>query len=286
LRLSSVSLGCWFAQGRLRIHAGPNLSSYLIRQRFEGSCEYRLAGESVLLSSRWSVVQSPEDVADITGGETSDILGFSIDADAVVREMEARLGHTLGAPLRFAPAMNMQTAPARAFRAELLRLCGKLDQNPMRYPVSSLAVRQMERNLVSLLVEGQRSNYTRLLHREKHGSPSQVRYVEEYIREHASQPMSLGDLAVLAGVSARTLQFSFRKSRGCTPMQFLRATRLDRVRQDLLAERCSSVTCIATKWGFLHFGRFAADYRSRFGEPPSATLRRGKLQLSSKNAVS
>jgi AraC-like DNA-binding protein len=32
------------------------------------------------------------------------------------------------------------------------------------------------------------------------------------------------------------------------------------------------VSEIALRWGFGHFGRFAAEYRRRFGESPSQTL--------------
>ena len=32
------------------------------------------------------------------------------------------------------------------------------------------------------------------------------------------------------------------------------------------------------KWGFCHLGRFAVEYRRRFGESPSQTLRRGQTQ--------
>jgi transcriptional regulator GlxA family with amidase domain len=30
---------------------------------------------------------------------------------------------------------------------------------------------------------------------------------------------------------------------------------------------------VARKWGFGHYGRFAADYARRFGRKPSETLR-------------
>ena len=37
-----------------------------------------------------------------------------------------------------------------------------------------------------------------------------------------------------------------------------------------------SITEIAGRWGFSHMGRFAVEYRKRFGEPPSQTLRRAR----------
>jgi AraC family transcriptional regulator, ethanolamine operon transcriptional activator len=38
----------------------------------------------------------------------------------------------------------------------------------------------------------------------------------------------------------------------------------------------ADVTSVAIRYGFSHFGRFSAYYRSAFGEPPSATLRLGR----------
>jgi AraC-like DNA-binding protein len=34
-----------------------------------------------------------------------------------------------------------------------------------------------------------------------------------------------------------------------------------------------SVAALAARWGFTHLGRFAVDYRRRFGTYPSQTLR-------------
>ena len=35
-----------------------------------------------------------------------------------------------------------------------------------------------------------------------------------------------------------------------------------------------SVTELATRWGFFQLGRFATEYRKRYGECPGDTLRR------------
>ena len=60
-------------------------------------------------------------------------------------------------------------------------------------------------------------------------------------------------------------------------MTYLRHLRLHRVRAELAdASRTRSpaaVTTVASRWGFVHFGRFAQQYRQLFGESPSQTLR-------------
>ena len=49
------------------------------------------------------------------------------------------------------------------------------------------------------------------------------------------------------------------------------------MRETLLeSEPENSVSAIAARWGFDHFGRFAVEYRRRFGERPSDTLKQRK----------
>jgi transcriptional regulator GlxA family with amidase domain len=97
------------------------------------------------------------------------------------------------------------------------------------------------------------------------------------MRANAHLPLSLGDICEAAGVNARTLQHSFRKKRGCTPMQFLRSVRMQEVRAGLMQPtESTSVTGEAARWGFLHFGRFSQGYRTVYGELPSETLRRSR----------
>jgi AraC-like DNA-binding protein len=83
------------------------------------------------------------------------------------------------------------------------------------------------------------------------------------------------DLAAELGISLRALELGFRRELGTTPHQYVRASRLGRVHEELAradAER-TTVSAIANKWGFAHHSRFARAYRELFGESPAQTLR-------------
>jgi AraC-like DNA-binding protein len=106
-------------------------------------------------------------------------------------------------------------------------------------------------------------------------SALRVRQVVEHIHAHAALPLTPAGLARVADVSVRTLQETFQRHVGTTPMAYVRQVRLDRAREALLAAVPGTVTVadVARSWGFAHLGRFSAEYRRRFGERPSDTLR-------------
>lgn len=89
------------------------------------------------------------------------------------------------------------------------------------------------------------------------------------------EPLGVADLAARTGVPPEVLRDAFMKVVGVGPGNWLRSRRLDGARRDLLQARRTGATVseIATKWGFWHFGRFAATYAEYFGEAPSATAR-------------
>jgi AraC-like DNA-binding protein len=104
-----------------------------------------------------------------------------------------------------------------------------------------------------------------------------VRRAAKYIGEHLDDAMTIGDVAAAAGVTHRTLYKHFHDMRGTSPMRYARDCRFAHVHEALLqAGPEDSVTTIAVQWGFCHLGRFSVEYRKRYGEMPSATLRRGR----------
>jgi transcriptional regulator GlxA family with amidase domain len=101
-----------------------------------------------------------------------------------------------------------------------------------------------------------------------------VRQAAEYLEANLARRVRLAQLVSLTGVSGRSIQLGFQRHRGCSPLAFLRARRLEQARTMLLLGIPSTVTDVALACGFEHLSRFAALYRSRFGELPVETRER------------
>jgi len=107
-------------------------------------------------------------------------------------------------------------------------------------------------------------------------TPQRLRRALEFTDEHAGEPISLNEIAAAAQLSPRGLQAAFRRHLDTTPLVHLRSVRMERARRDLENAEPgdgSSVAAVAARWGFAHLGRFAIEYRRRFGVHPSQTLR-------------
>lgn len=98
--------------------------------------------------------------------------------------------------------------------------------------------------------------------------------LERWIDEHLGEDLTLDRLCGVAGVSSRPVQRAFLSVRGQTPLEYVHARRLAAVRRQLeSAPSNASISSIALDYGFRHLGRFAAEYRTAYGESPSETLR-------------
>lgn len=94
-----------------------------------------------------------------------------------------------------------------------------------------------------------------------------------YIENHATDSLSLNDLAKEANVTPRALQYAFRQYYQTTPMRYLRQQKLRKVNQALKSKSKEiNVTQAAISSGFTNLGVFARYYQEAFGELPSRTL--------------
>ena len=103
-----------------------------------------------------------------------------------------------------------------------------------------------------------------------------LRRAKDYIHAHLDRPLSLAEIARQACVSPRTLELVFKRHGEASPLAYARRQRLQAAHAALRAVaregRSASVTDVALAHGFVHMGRFSAQYRAQFGCLPSQTL--------------
>ena len=182
-------------------------------------------------------------------------------------------GRARGAPV-FGEALSLATPAGRRLRRTIDALLAEnaIDDEDTRGAPSG--PRQIEQMLFAQLLAAAEHDLPCEAERWP-GAPYYVKRAEEFIAANLENDVGLVDIVASAGVSMRTLYYGFRRCRGMGPIAWLKRLRLDRAHADLEAADPASVTVteIAAKWGFLHQGKFAAQYRARFGATPSETLR-------------
>jgi adenylate cyclase len=105
--------------------------------------------------------------------------------------------------------------------------------------------------------------------------PYDLKKAVEFIRKEGGRKISMTDLVAHCGVAERTLRKHFSAFMAVSPLEYWRRFRLAAAREELLkGSNGTSVTEVAIRFGFNHFGRFSEQYRRCFGERPSTTLRR------------
>jgi AraC family transcriptional regulator len=125
---------------------------------------------------------------------------------------------------------------------------------------------------------------TRLTSGNEHNPPLWLRQVREALHEQFAEPLSLANIAGLAGVHAAHLAKMFRKHYGCTLGEYIRRLRLEYAAQ-LLARSEKTLSAIALAAGFYDQSHFANLFKHRFGITPGvfrASLRTRRASVSAK----
>lgn len=204
-------------------------------------------------------------------------LALFIDQRKIANHLTDMLERPVNGNLEFHPCVDLARGPGLALMQLVETACdGLRGDAPLRQ--SPLALASLGDAITHLILEAAPHRYSALLATPAPlPAPRHVKWAIEFMHAHISEPISINDIAAAARVSVRTLQQGFRQFRMTTPMAYLHEIRLTAAHQDLMnTDEAQSVADIALKWGFTHLGRFAADYKKRFGILPSQTLRGGK----------
>jgi AraC-like DNA-binding protein len=201
-----------------------------------------------------------------------------VEERAMAAHLTRLLGRSLNRPLAFEPEFNMATEAAMRWHTAVQLIHTEV------FHEGSLIQRgqgigAVEELVMSSLLQLQPSNY-----HEEFLTPVQsdqrravVQNAMDYIDDHLAERITMDAVAKAVHMSVRSIQQGFREELGMSPMSFVRERRLERVHEELtdaLPADGVTVTQVAERWGFHHLGSFALEYRKRWGEAPSETLRR------------
>ncbi|MET0473431.1 MAG: AraC family transcriptional regulator [Mycobacterium sp.] len=195
------------------------------------------------------------------------------------RSLESHLTELLGAPVQsaidFDFGLDLSTPAGASLLASVEFFLQELDR-PGGIADMPLARDQLESFIMSqLLVAGSHPYRGDMLAEPGQVKLGRLKPVVDFIEMNADEPLTPAELARAGNVSVRTLHASFQRCFGMSPMSYVRKVRLEHVHDELVSRHDPElrVTEVATRWGFFHLGRFAQQYKERFGESPSDTLR-------------
>jgi AraC-like DNA-binding protein len=90
---------------------------------------------------------------------------------------------------------------------------------------------------------------------------------------------TISEMCLVAHVSERRLRQAFTDTFEVPPLRYFRHRSLSRARSVFVSREGVDLTVseVATDLGFRNYGRFASQYRSAYGELPSATLNNTRM---------
>jgi AraC-like DNA-binding protein len=257
--------------------ATDSRADYWIQLPVRGTVEATQGGHAIACDARTAAATSPTGARVIRAPEASARIQLSLTGPGLMRQLAALLGDWPHEPLELAPAIDLTRGYGRSLAAQVALAVAEFEeQGGARWAAPVIC--QFEQLLMTrLLLEHPHNHSAALRRRERPIAPRSVKRAIDYIQAHLEAPITLAALVAVAGVPGRTLFHNFQAFKGASPMRYVRDQRFDRARRELLrAAPDATVTRVALRWGFAHLGRFAVDYRRRFGESPSDTLAAGR----------
>ena len=166
---------------------------------------------------------------------------------------------------------SQMVIPLESFMADSLRnTLGNILSN-----YSHVSQHYLKQYLVKKLIDCTTKNTKELIQTRKRDQS--INTVIEYVRNLPPEHVpDVSELCMIGSVSERTLQYAFNERYQMSPVEFIRAWRLNKAHRILARSEKESikVSTIARKLGFHHLGQFSAYYKHLFAELPSETLSR------------
>jgi AraC-like DNA-binding protein len=199
---------------------------------------------------------------------------MSLPVNEMAAVGEAMAGFDLTPPR---DAMLITPPPAAMVRLQRLHAAvGELAETAPEIIANPDAARGLEQALIEAMAGclGPREGRQNSVAQGQHAIV--MRRFRRVVEENPEQPLYIPEICKVIRVADRTLRMVCQEHLGMGPKRYLLLRRMHMVRRVLRHAKpdATTVTDLATRFGFWQLGRFAVEYQSLFGESPSVTLRR------------
>lgn len=272
-RSSALTLAKTTTLGGVRLEVPHTSAHVFVCTPIE--CEFLavINGFETVASPLSPVIVSPGMQISLRLGNNVALRITRIDNSAITNALEATLGRTAVAPIRFETSLDLANPQALRWIYATQLLDIELEQQDALLH-TSLGANSLAHLFTSALLALVPSNYSAEL-RQMNAEPTIMGRALAFIESNLAQPIMVEDVANAAMVSVRTLQQTFKENTGTTISNYIRACRLDHIHQELTEPQHSTppnVSQLGARWGIAHAGRLSRWYKERFGVTPSQTI--------------
>ncbi len=259
----------------VEIEPGELGSFYLIQIPIKGRATITNGREHTQATTSVATILNPTRHTHMQWHAGCEKLLVQIDRAVLQALAEDVVGYRLPGPVVFRSEIALTEPAMKAWLSKLMTCIQSAEYGWMFCGAANLSQCAVEQELILDFLQHQPSNIDHFLTADRRGHSKQLRQALDFIHDNLGAPIKVTDLSRAAGVNVRTLQLAFSRQFGLTPMQYVRQVRLNLAHFRLLSGGANAaVTDIALELGFMHLGRFAVEYRRRFGQSPRATLAR------------
>lgn len=254
---TAISLGCDYAQ-----------DAYEINIVLDGKLTWERDGRQWSAGPGEAAVFIPGKRSTITCWDAdATVLGVKVDSDVLYRHLPTDA--EVSAPMEeIAPALlDLRSSEGRSWVTYIRSSAEHIISEPA---VTALPV--FRESLVASVAAPMVAFLTADSTMAPPG-PYMIRRVRKAVEQDLGRRWSIDDMAAVSGVGRRRLQQAFRDYVGIPPTAWLLRIRLDQAHRLLVSSNTqTTVYEVAYACGFNHLGRFAQEFRKRFGCIPSEIL--------------
>ncbi|HEY0218146.1 MAG TPA: helix-turn-helix domain-containing protein [Afipia sp.] len=259
--------------GGLRIVPQRRLDSLFFCFPTTGSVTFHQGRENILgsASAAFAAEVADCDILEVSSAQAHSAL--VIDRPLLTERLSVLLDRPIMQKPIFEPTINPLSSRVGALKSFISLITTPefgFELNHARQTLDRL--REM---LIDMVLETWPNSYSEALRQPPPMiTPRHVKLAIDFIHDYPYLPPSGKELAVLTGVSLRSLQAGFRQFVGTSIKTYEGQVRLEGAREDLMSSSGISIEEIALRWGFTNAGRFTRYFRAAYGVSPTTLMTR------------